>query len=78
MAGGDAMLGTPVLTAVYVEIADHVIPWGRPGPGQPKRLTGIGLVCLAMARVLQGAPAWMICAASRTGTAPPHQIKTAC
>jgi Transposase DDE domain len=47
-------LGT-LLTALYVEIDDHVIPTGRRGPGQPKKLTDAELVCLAVAQVLLGA-----------------------
>src|SRR5438046_8410865 len=44
-----------LLTALYVEIDDHVIPTGRRGPGQPKRLSDAELVCLAVAQVLLGA-----------------------
>ena len=44
-----------LLTALYVEIDDHVIPSGRRGPGQPKRLSDAELVCLAVAQVLLGA-----------------------
>src|SRR5512135_1512801 len=43
-----------LLTALYVEIDDHVIPSGRRRPGQPKRLSDAGLVCLAVAQVLLG------------------------
>ena len=38
-----------------VEIDDHVIPSGRPRPGQPKRLSDAELACLAVAQVLLGA-----------------------
>ena len=41
-----------LLTALYVEIDDHVIPSGRRGPGQPKKLSDAELVCLAVAQVL--------------------------
>jgi hypothetical protein len=44
-----------LLTALYVEIDDHVIPTGRPRRGQPKKLTDAELVCLAVAQVLLGA-----------------------
>ena len=44
-----------LLTALYVEIDDHVIPAGRPRRGQPKKLTDAELVCLAVAQVLLGA-----------------------
>jgi hypothetical protein len=43
------------LIALYVEIDDRVIPPGRRGPGQPKRLSDAELVCLAVAQVLLGA-----------------------
>ena len=44
-----------LLTALYVEIDDYVIPSGRRRPGQPKRLPDAELVCLAVAQVLLGA-----------------------
>ena len=44
-----------LLTALYVEIDDHVIPSGRRGRGQPKKLSDAELVCLATAQVLLGA-----------------------
>jgi hypothetical protein len=44
-----------LLTALYVEIDDHVIPSGPRGPGQPKKLSDAELVCLAVAQVLLGA-----------------------
>jgi hypothetical protein len=44
-----------LLTALYVEIDDHVVPSARPRPGQPKKLTDAELVCLAVAQVLLGA-----------------------
>ena len=44
-----------LLTALYVEIDDHVIPTGRPRRGQPKKLSDAELVCLAVAQVLLGA-----------------------
>jgi hypothetical protein len=44
-----------LLTALYVEIDDHVVPPARRGRGQPKQLTDAELVCLAVAQVLLGA-----------------------
>ena len=44
-----------LLTALYVEIDDHVIASGRRGRGQPKKLSDAELVCLAVAQVLLGA-----------------------
>jgi hypothetical protein len=44
-----------LLTALYVEIDDHVIPAGRRRRGQPKQLSDAELVCLAVAQVLLGA-----------------------
>jgi hypothetical protein len=44
-----------LLTALYVEIGDHVIPSGQRRPGQPKRLSDAELVRLAVAQVLLGA-----------------------
>jgi hypothetical protein len=44
-----------LLTALYVEIDDHVIPSGPRRAGGPKRLTDAELVCLAVAQVLPGA-----------------------
>jgi hypothetical protein len=42
-----------LLTALYVEIDDHVIA-GRRGPGRPRRLSDAELACLAVAQVLPG------------------------
>ena len=44
-----------LLTALYVEIDDHVIGSARRRPGGPKRLSDAELVCLAVAQVLLGA-----------------------
>jgi hypothetical protein len=49
-----AGLGT-VLTALYVELTDRIIPSlgpGRRGPGEPPEVTDAELVCLAVALVL--------------------------
>jgi len=44
-----------LLTALYVLIDDHVIPSGQRRVGRPEKLSDAGLVCLAVAQVLQGA-----------------------
>ncbi len=44
-----------LLTALYVELTDHIIPsrgFGRRGPGKPPEVTDAELVCLAVAQVL--------------------------
>ena len=45
-----------LLTALYVELTDHIIPSRRPqhraGPGRPPAVTDAELVCLAVAQVL--------------------------
>jgi Transposase DDE domain len=44
-----------LLTALYVELTDRIIPslgMARPGPGRPPEVTGAELVCLAVAQVL--------------------------
>ena len=41
-----------LLIALYVEIDDHVISAGRPGCGQPRKLSDAELVCLAVAQAL--------------------------
>jgi hypothetical protein len=44
-----------LLTALYVELTDRIIPslgLGRSGPGQPPEVTDAELVCLAVAQVL--------------------------
>lgn len=45
-----------LLTALYVELTDRIIPWLRPhhraGPGRPPAVTDAELVCLAVAQVL--------------------------
>ena len=47
-----------LLTALYVELTDRIIPalgLGRRGPGKPPEVTDAELVCLAVAQVLLGA-----------------------
>ena len=44
-----------LLTALYVELADRIIPLrgpGRRGPGRPPDVTDAELACLAVAQVL--------------------------
>ena len=44
-----------LLTALYVELTDHIIPslgLARSGPGRPPEVTDAELVCLAVAQVL--------------------------
>jgi hypothetical protein len=44
-----------LLTALYVELTDRIIPslgLGRRGPGKPPAVTDAELVCLAVAQVL--------------------------
>jgi hypothetical protein len=44
-----------LLTALYVELTDRIIPslgLGRSGPGQPPEVTDAELACLAVAQVL--------------------------
>ncbi len=44
-----------LLTALYVELTDRIIPFrgpGRRGPGRPPEVTDAELACLAMAQVL--------------------------
>jgi hypothetical protein len=44
-----------LLTALYVELTDRIIPsqgLGRPGPGRPPEVTDAELACLAVAQVL--------------------------
>ena len=56
MAGCDARPGYPLDRTVRGD-RDRVIPSGQRRPGQPKPLSDVELVCLAMAQVLLGAAA---------------------
>jgi hypothetical protein len=62
-----------LLTALYVELADRIIPSGgftRSGPGKPPEVTDAELVCLAVAQVLlryDDERHWLRAAASRIG-----------
>lgn len=67
-----------LLTALYVEIDDHVTP-ARAGRGRRPRLTDAELICLAVAQVLLGCDnedRWMRFAYCRLGHLSrylPHQ-----
>jgi hypothetical protein len=66
------------LTALYVEINDHVIPSGRRGPGQPKKLSDAELVRLAVAQVLLSARSehhWLRLCYARLGHLFPYLPK---
>jgi hypothetical protein len=62
-----------LLTALYVELTDHIIPslgFIRSGPGQRPEVTDAELVCLAVAQVLlryDHERHWLRAAASRVG-----------
>ena len=68
----DADLDT-LLTALYVELVDRIIPaqgTRRRGPGRPPQVTDAELVCLAVAQVLlryNDEHHWLRAAASRVG-----------
>jgi len=67
-----------LLTALYVEIDDHVIPSGQRRPGGPKRLSDAELVCLAVAQVLLGARSehhWLRLCYARLGHLFPYLPK---
>jgi hypothetical protein len=63
-----------LLTALYVEVDDHVAP-ARRGRGQRPRLTDAELICLAVAQVLLGLDSehrWIRFARCRLGHLFPH------
>jgi hypothetical protein len=63
-----------LLTALYVEIDDHIIA-GRRGPGRPRRLSDAELACLAVAQVLLGFASerrWLRFARTRLGHLFPY------
>jgi hypothetical protein len=67
-----------LLIALYVEIDDHVISAGRPGCGQPRELSDVELVCLAVAQVLLGARSehhWVRVCYGRLGHLLPYPPK---
>jgi hypothetical protein len=67
-----------LLTALYVEIDDHVIPSAGGSPAGPKRLADAELVCLAAAQVLLGARSehhWLRMCYARLGHLFPYLPK---
>jgi hypothetical protein len=67
-----------LLTALYVESTDRIIParsrGQRRGPGRPSKVTDTELVCLAVAQVLlryHDEHGWLRAAPSRVGTCSP-------
>jgi hypothetical protein len=62
-----------LLTALYVELTDRIIPSlgpARRGPGRPPQVTDAELVCLAIAQVLlryDDERHWLRAAAGRVG-----------
>jgi hypothetical protein len=57
-----------LLTALYVELTDQIIPalgFARYGPGRPPEVTDAELVCLAMAQVLETTDHWRRQSAAR-------------
>ena len=70
-----------LLTALYVELTDRIIPaggFGRRGPGKPPEVTDAELVCLAVAQVLlryDDERHWLRAAASRVGHLFPRLLR---
>ena len=70
-----------LLTALYVELADRIIPsrgFTRSGPGKPPEVTDAELVCLAVAQVLlryDDERHWLRAAASRIGHLFPRLLR---
>ena len=70
-----------LLTALYVELTDRIIPsrgLGRAGPGKPPAVTDAELVCLAVAQVLlryDDERHWLRAAASRVGHLFPRLLR---
>ncbi|MGH3400476.1 MAG: IS982 family transposase, partial [Streptosporangiaceae bacterium] len=69
-----------LLTALYVELTDRIIPsrgFARRGPGRPPEVTGAELACLAVAQVLlryDDELHWLRAAASRVGRLFPRLL----
>ncbi len=70
-----------LLTALYVELTDRIIPWLRPhhraGPGRPPAVTDAELVCLAVAQVLlryNDEHHWLRAAPTRVGRLFPRLL----
>jgi len=70
-----------LLTALYVELTDRIIPsrgFTRSGPGRPPGITDAELVCLAVAQVLlryDDERHWLRAAASRVGHLFPRLLR---
>jgi hypothetical protein len=70
-----------LLTALYVELTDRIIPslgLARSGPGRPPEVTDAELVCLAVAQVLlryDDERHWLRAAASRIGHLFPRLLR---
>jgi hypothetical protein len=70
-----------LLTALYVELTDRIIPslgLGRSGPGKPPEVTDAELVCLAVAQVLlryDDERHWQRAAESRVGHLFPRLLQ---
>jgi hypothetical protein len=70
-----------LLTALYVELTDRIIPslgWCRSGPGRPAQVTDAELVCLAVAQVLlryDDERHWLRAAPGRVGHLFPRLLR---
>jgi hypothetical protein len=70
-----------LLTALYVELTDRIIPvsgMGRPGPGRPPEVTDAEVVCLAVAQVLlrfDDERHWQCAAAKQVGHLFPRLLR---
>jgi len=70
-----------LLTALYVELTDHIIPslgLGRSGPGKPPEVTDAELACLAVAQVLlryDNERHWLRAAPGRVGHLFPRLLR---
>ncbi len=70
-----------LLTALYVELTDRIIPslgLGRRGPGKPPEVTDAELVCLAVAQVLlryDDERHWLRAAPTRVGHLFPRLLR---
>ncbi len=70
-----------LLTALYVELTDRIIPWlgpARRGPGRPPEVTDAELVCLALAQVLlryDDERHWLRAAPARVGHLFPRLLR---
>jgi hypothetical protein len=73
-----------LLTALYVELTDRIIPslsLGRRGPGKPPEVTDAELMCLAVAQVLlryDDERHWLRAAAKQVGHLFPRLLGQSC